>query len=144
MVFDYNNYISARDGHFRYHDAFAENSDKQITVAYRGPNLNVADDYSKTTSLEVMKKDQLQKLHDFGGVGKDYLFLLSWTLTPNVSTFFGGSIQVLAAEANQALPATISQLQEQEQPLPNIVYVDFINASVTSSIIQLNFPTKSL
>ena len=130
LVFDYPEHISARSGRFRYHDG----------SAYDGPNITVYDSYSKTTSLEKMRHDQLGKLDQYGGLGKDYLFLLSWTLTPDAGTFFTGSVKELAAEANPELSKVLADRRKQaDKPQPNIVYIDYLDASIAHSIIQCNF-----
>lgn len=130
LVFDYPEHTSARAGRFRYHDG----------ISYRGPNLSVCDSYSNTTSLERMKSDQLSKLDEYGGLGKDYLFLLSWTLTPNADTFFKGSVKKLAGEANPELEKVLAaRIDMPDKPKPNIVYVDYLNAKLAQSIIQCNF-----
>lgn len=139
LVFDYPEHISAREGHFRYHDAFREEGSGKKVAAYRGPNLSVGDSYTNTTDLEKMEKDQLSKLNEFGGLDKEYLFLLSWTLTPDAGTFFGGSIKELAEKANDALPEALSAQKAQGKPMPNIVYVDYVNVNTTRDIIQYNF-----
>lgn len=131
LVFDYPEHISARSGRFRYYDG----------AGYAGPNITVYDSYSKTTSLEKMKHDQLAKLDQYGGLGKDYLFLLSWTLTPDAGTFFkGSSVEELAKEANPALEKVLAERRHQPgHPQPNIVYIDYLDAAIARSIIQCNF-----
>ncbi|HWV33281.1 MAG TPA: hypothetical protein VN038_26665 [Dyadobacter sp.] len=130
LVFDYPEHLSARSGRFRYHDG----------AGYAGPNITVYDSYSKTTSLEKMKHDQLAKLDQYGGLGKDYLFLLSWTLTPDAGTFFTGSVKELAKEANPELDKVLGERRKQPDKLrPNIVYIDYLDAAIARSIIQCNF-----
>jgi 1-phosphatidylinositol phosphodiesterase len=140
LVFDYDENTSAKQGKFRYHDGFEEISDKQSLCKFRDPNLTVCDEYSKTSDLNTMEQDQIAKWNKFAGLGKERLFLLSWTLTPGVGTFFSGSIEALAAKANTALPKALElQIRDLNQPPPNIVYIDYVNKSTTSSIIQYNF-----
>ena len=130
LVFDYSEHISARSGRFRYHDG----------DAYAGPNITVYDSYSKTTSLEKMKHDQLAKLDQHGGLGKDYLFLLSWTLTPDAGTFLTSSVKELAEKANPELDRVLAERRNQtDKPQPNIVYIDYLDAQIARSIIQCNF-----
>jgi 1-phosphatidylinositol phosphodiesterase len=139
LVFDYPEYISAREGHFRYHDGFKIDSSGAEVAAYSGPNITVCDSYANTTDLKKMEENQLTKLNNSGGLGKEYLFLLSRTLTPDVGTFFGGSIKELAEKANDALPAALSNQKDQGKPMPNIVYIDYVNVNTTREIIQYNF-----
>ncbi|MDR6806579.1 1-phosphatidylinositol phosphodiesterase [Dyadobacter sp. BE34] len=131
LVFDYPEHISARSGRFRYHDG----------DAYAGPNITVYDSYSKTTSLEKMKHDQLAKLDQYGGLGKDYFFLLSWTLTPDAETFLrGSSVEELAEKANPELDKVLAEHRiRADKPQPNIVYIDYLDAPIARSIIQCNF-----
>lgn len=130
LVFDYPEHLSARSGRFRYHDG----------AGYAGPNITVYDSYSKTTSLEKMKHDQLAKLDQYGGLGRDYLFLLSWTLTPDAGTFFTGSVKELAEQANPELYKVLAERRAQpSKPRPNIVYIDYLDAAIARSIIQCNF-----
>lgn len=136
LTFDYPEHISARSARFRYRDAFTSG----LFQGYQGPNLTVYDVYTNTTALEKMKTDQLAKLDAYGGLGKDYFFLLSWTLTPDIGTFFEGSIEKLAAEANAALIPVLKALtNDPVKPRPNIVYIDYLNPQTARSIIQCNF-----
>ncbi|WP_146186471.1 phosphatidylinositol-specific phospholipase C domain-containing protein [Pedobacter sp. HMWF019] len=131
LVFDYPEHTGTRVGRFRYHDGFG---------GYSGPNITVCDSYSNTTSLEKMKQDQLAKLDTYGGLGKDYFFLLSWTLTPDIDTFFKSTIEKLAEFANPALEEVLAERMGQvDKPKPNIVYIDYLNAKTAQSIIQCNF-----
>lgn len=140
LVFDYPEHISARAARFRYHDGFNRDSSGVELVGYSGPNITVCDSYSNTTSLEKMKHDQLRKLDAYGGLGKDYFFLLSWTLTPNIDTFFKGSVKELAEEANLTLEEVLKErISEPDKPKPNIVYLDYLDAKTSQSIIQCNF-----
>lgn len=146
LAFDYPDYINVRQGHFRYHDGFQVDKSETVVLKLLGymPNITVCDSYSDTTDLKKMEKDQLGKLDKYGGLGKEYLFLLSWTLTPGVGTFFGGSIEELAAKANAALPDVLhQQIVVSGKPTPNIVYIDYVNAVTTKSIIQYNFKKQT-
>jgi len=139
LVFDYPEHISAREGHFRYHDGFEVDGSGNLTAEYKGPNITVCDAYSDTTDLNKMENNQLFKLNNFGGLGKEYLFLLSWTLTPNAGTFFGGSIKDLARMANRSLPTALQYQVKHDKPMPNIVYIDYVNEDISREIIQYNF-----
>jgi len=145
LVFDYPEYTGARVGRFRYHDGFDRDSSGVEVGGYRGPNITVCDSYSNTTSLKKMKQDQLAKLDAYGGLGKDYFFLLSWTLTPNAATFFDGSVEKLAGEANPALEEVLTErISQPDKPIPNIVYIDYLNVKTAQTIIQCNFQTSYL
>lgn len=140
LVFDYPEHINVRQGRFRYHDGFTGDSPSAEAGEYRGPNLTVCDSYSKTKSLDKMKKDQLAKLEKFGGLGKKYLFLLSWTLTPDAGTFFGGSVRQLAEEANKTLAGALEEhIVLSGKSKPNIVYIDYFDAATAQNIILYNF-----
>jgi len=139
LVFDYEEFIGVKYGRFRYHDGFQLDSSGSEVGAYRGPNITVCDSYSSTTNLTQMERDQLSKLNNYGGTGKEYLFLLSWTLTPDAGTFLGGSIRELAEKANRALLEVLRNQIEQGKPKPNIVYIDYVNENTTREIIQYNF-----
>lgn len=130
LVFDYPEHTGARAGRFRYRDG----------NSYQAPNLTVYDAYSHTTSLEKMRNDQLAKLDAYGGLGKEYLFLLSWTLTPDARTFFGGSVKDLADKANPALEQLLKErMGLPGKPMPNIAYIDYLNIQTAETIIQCNF-----
>lgn len=127
LAFDYDDYIDPATGRFRYAD----------WPGSANANLTVFDQYSDSSDYETMKRDQLAKWSQYGGQGKDYLFLLSWTLTASPP---GSTIQTLAAEANANLPGVLSnQILEAGASKPNIVYIDFVANPVTQSIIQYNF-----
>lgn len=124
-VFDdeYQSYIDSRKGFFRYFDGINN---------YGG--ITVYDNYSNTYDYSTMRNDQLNKLANFGGFYKPYLFLLSWTLTSN--GFY--SIEGLAEEANGNLPYELQYMYGNIQK-PNIIYLDYINSDIAEKIIQLNF-----
>lgn len=134
-LFSYAPKSSTTKGQFRYRDGLSLTSKP---CAYAGENLTVCDKYSNTTFYNQMEKEQLELWHKYAGVNKDYLFLLSWTLTSK-----GASIETLSKVAHSALPEVLyEQIVLNKKPLPNIVYLDFINKEVTQSIIQYNFRKK--
>ena len=140
LVFDYPEYISARSGRFRYYDEAKSIDPVHGEIISCDPNIRVYDAYSNTVSLEKMKQDQLTKLIAYGGLNKNYLFLLSWTLTPDSGTFLTSSIKNLAKEANRVLEELSSGYFRQANiPKPNIAYIDYVNEQTASSIIALNF-----
>lgn len=131
-VMDYDEGIDPAMGFFRFHDGF---NDKGI-CAYHGLNVTVCDLYSDTNSYEKMSADQITKWNNYAGFGKDYLFLLSWTLTTGSS----GSIRDLARVANDHLPEVLnSQININKKGKPNIVYIDFVNVATAREIINYNF-----
>jgi hypothetical protein len=105
--------------------------------------LTVFDSYSDTTDFNGMSNDQRSKLKQKGGLGQGYLFLLSWTLT-------GGTkgtrkpiydLEALSGMANPWVPHVMREALASAvdgAPLPNIVYLDFIDPFLCSSIIALN------
>lgn len=128
LVFDYDQYINPATGRFRYKDG---------SSAQPGANITVYDNYSETDDYNTMKNDQLQKWNEYARLNAGHLFLLSWTLT---STPPDPSIQTLAGEANSRLPDVLhDQIVVNKAPLPNIVYIDFMDNTVAASIIQYNF-----
>jgi len=138
LVFDYPEYINAETGRFRYMDG---------NVAKQDANITVFDEYSDSSKYDEMEIDQLKKWKANGGLGKGYFFLLSWTLTSNDPPF-SGSIESLAKEANSHLPSVLyKQIVISSWTKPNIVYIDYLNESVTKDIISYNLdgslPLKS-
>jgi len=127
LVFDYDDFISSGAGFFRYRDGTASKS---------GVNLTVFDEYSETASYVEMYQDQIGKLVKYGGLGRDYLFLLSWTLTPDSLS----GVETLAGIANQYLPDTLySELVLNEVNAPNIVFLDYLDQDLASAVILYNF-----
>ncbi|WP_323118291.1 PI-PLC domain-containing protein [Burkholderia alba] len=126
LVFDYDEYVSPADGRFRYYDGSSSRA-----------GLTVFDQYSNTESYSTMANDQLAKWQSHGGLGKGYLFLLSWTLTPQ--GVFSPTIASLADTANSNLSAVLSQTVGERRTKPNVVYVDFLNVEIGQVIIQYNF-----
>ncbi len=140
LVFDYPEHISARSGRFRYYDQHRITDPAPEQCSSCDPNISVYDLYSNTVSLEKMKQDQLDKLIAYGGLNKNYFFLLSWTLTPDSSTFLTSSIKNLAKEANRTLEELADEyLRLANIPKPNIAYIDYMNEQTARSIIALNF-----
>lgn len=130
-VFDYDEFISPSNGLYRFHDGFSGN-----VCSFRGENVTVCDSYSNTDSYQKMAEDQTKKWDQSAGLGRDYLFLLSWTLTAGI----GGSIRDLAQVANDHLPAVLdNQINTLKKQKPNIIYIDFVNVDTARTIIQYNF-----
>jgi len=128
LVFDYPEYIYQAGGFFRYMDGNSVQS---------GANMTVYDSYTGTTDYATMKADQLQKWTNYGGTGRGYLFLLSWTLTGNM---ISDTIADMANPANEKLATVLyDKIIGTNAPKPNIVYVDFMNSAVAQGIILFNY-----
>lgn len=134
IVFDYDNYIDTSTGRFRYKNSSSAQAEP-------GANLSVFEKYSDTDNYNDMKSDQLYKWKKYANFGANYLFLLSWTLTPK---WYSRSVESLASQANSGLPDVLyDQIINQGAKKPNIVYLDFADKVYAQSIIQYNFMTTS-
>jgi hypothetical protein len=98
-------------------------------------SLGVYDCYTDENDFSVMAPDQVKKLDNFGGYGKEYLFLLSWTLT-GMRTLF--NLQLLSATANAQMPQALHQIETGSKPLPNIVYLDWVDPYLCTRVIAVN------
>jgi len=134
IVLDYDEGIDPAHGFFRFRDGFVERK-KVWICGYRGLNMTVCDRYSDTSSYGKMSEDQIGKWNEYAGMGRDYLFLLSWTLTAGAE----GSIRELAHTANSNLPGVLSMQSALKKPKPNIVYIDYMNVEIARVIISYNF-----
>lgn len=131
MLYDYDQGVSPETGRFRYKDYT-----QPLPTA---TNIVVFDQYSDTDNYNTMAQDQVEKWTNYAGKGSAFLFLLSWTLTATKGPF-SGSVEELAAKANANLPDVLdTQINTNQLPLPNIVYIDFMNATTAAAIIQYNF-----
>ncbi|MCF6766548.1 hypothetical protein L3V82_12290 [Thiotrichales bacterium 19S3-7] len=127
--YDHDNLINPHLGTFSYSDYNPNN--KTINS-----NIAVYDQYSDKSNYNKMKTDQIDKLHQYGGLGQNYLFLLSWTLTGSISEL---DIKKLANTANEHLKDELHDLIiNQQYPKPNIVYIDFMSQELGKEIIQYN------
>lgn len=109
---------------------------------------NIFDDYSDSDSYESMKNDQIKKSRmNFRRAGK--LFLLSWTLTPqiprgpgDIKRFYDKDLHWLSRQANVSLPYYASRelvKYAAEGYGANILYVDFYrDAYVVETALMLN------
>jgi len=101
-----------------------------------GEGLRVYDHYSDKASPKDMIADQMAKLKNNGGWGQDYLFLLSFTLTGNISI---ADVEVLAtAVGNPWLAQNLAAMKAPGAKKPNVVYLDFIDPYLCRAIIALN------
>ena len=88
-----------------------------------------------------MVEDQNSKLQKFGGYGKNYLFLYSFTLTVQSALRASPqhySIELLGNISRALLPIQLKRMRDGELKKPNIVYYDFIDSWSCEAIIQLN------
>lgn len=104
--------------------------------------LRVYDSYSNTNLIDDMVEDQNRKLQNYGGLGKDYLFLYSFTLTVQSAIRLSPqhySIELLGNISRAKLPLQLQRMREGELKKPNIIYYDFVDSWSCSAIIQLNY-----
>lgn len=138
---DYESMLAPADGIFPYIDYGNEDTGKYI-----GPsdhrNLGVYDAYSHQSEFSVMQEDQRAKWATHGGYGKDYLFLLSWTLTGSTDNIL--DLDLLSAAANPQMPHALhtiaAAVERSSKGLPNIVYIDQVDPYLCKAIIDANDP----
>lgn len=127
----YNKYWKPIEGIFPYFDMQIKNaSDSDVKTPMS--RLYVYDHYSNDGTVEVMTQDQLPKLTNYGGHGKKYLFLLSWTLSG------GGSVSDIEVLAGMANPWISSFLNDHQPTRPNIVFLDFVDPYICKTVIATN------
>jgi len=97
-------------------------------------NLPVYDEYSDTNNFLIMANDQLEKFKKHGGFNQFFLFLLSWTCTPQGIN----NIEYMAYLANKALPGMLNGSIMTLGKLPNIVFIDFVDIGINQEIIKYN------
>jgi hypothetical protein len=127
----YDGHWNPAEGIFPYVDMpenNASNADVHITPTSR---LYVYDRFADAGTQSAMWKDQQGKLTNYGGPGKDYLFLLSWTLSGNVNV---SDIEVLAGITNPRLPKTLLGMTNK----PNIVFMDFLDPYLCGAVVAAN------
>ncbi|MBP2313218.1 hypothetical protein [Azospirillum soli] len=127
--YEYGPLVDPAEGIFRYTDITPDNLTGTI------PGLDVFDQYSDTDSLDDMRADQQKKLQEYGGYGKPYLFLMSWTLTGKFGKIL--DVQVLAGMANPWLPMFTTNARSGAIK-PNIIYYDYVNPYLCRCIIETN------
>ena len=106
-------------------------------------SLQVYDKYSDTDDYVKMSLDQINKCIQSGGLNKNYLFLLSWTLTQRP---LYSSIRDLASIAHKNLASAMDDLyalaagnnSEPSSKLPNIIYIDYVDHYHNYYIIMMN------
>lgn len=133
VVSSYEPFCNPEKGIMRYFDYSASGIDNKA-------NLTVFDEYSDSDDYITMRNNQVEKWAQYGVIGRKYLFLLSWTLTPKALDYITGlSIKDLAEYANGNLQSTLGEyIDKNKYSKPNIVYVDYINTTVAQSIIIYN------
>lgn len=97
--------------------------------------LTVYDNYANDGTYEEMSADQKTKVGKYAGLGQEFLFLLSWTITGGGAV---SDIEVLAGMANPWLPRELSALKKNGMHVPNIVYIDFVDPYLCRAILDLN------
>jgi 1-phosphatidylinositol phosphodiesterase len=138
---DDNSVPNAPNGIFKFS---AAGGDKVNTI---GENiLNVYDRFSNTSDYEKMQKDQFEKWKNNGGQGDTKLFLLSWTLTLDLSGVIAGAFdskysnESLAKKANPKLAEMLAEgINTNKYAKPNMVYLDYIYSALCKEIISYNF-----
>jgi hypothetical protein len=125
-----------REGFYVYRD-WSSGSEDDSTTPAQG-QATVFDEYSNTTDLGSMKREQLQLLANFDGKMKYNnrvpcdLFLLSWTLTPS------GGVGPASAPANRDLEQVLTLEPNKNDKIPNVLFVDYYERSrVTDIAVKL-------
>ena len=77
----HNSYRKPAEGIFSYFDMPKDNASDADVQIHPTSRLYVYDHYSNDGTYEKMLADQQPKLKNHGGRGKQYLFLLSWTVS---------------------------------------------------------------
>lgn len=136
-----------QSGVYQYSDYSPPSPPKGTTCGDRlGPvsgALSVYDKYSETNDVDLMRKDQLDKLDCAVNHGGD-LFLLSWTLTQSGVQASGCLIGVAAsiiALADKAVETIFPDLRGHvitSANVPNIVYMDVSPERATAACIDVN------
>lgn len=103
-------------------------------VSPTATGLQVFDHYADSDEYTTMVDDQTGLLGSYGGYGKDYLFLMSWTLTGKTGLL---DVQVLSTLCNPWLPQ-YTTLWRSQSPKPNIVFIDFVTPWLCNGIIAVN------
>lgn len=131
---EFSSLLSSSAGTYPYQDCGEEGTGNLL--APRGW-LTVYDVYSDTKSFADMKAKQDTRLANYGGLGRDFLFLYSWTLTGSGDL---RDLELLSRAANPQLPKRLREMVASGGPRPNIVYIDHVDPWLCSAIIALNQP----
>lgn len=135
-------------GIWRYTDFGNEDTGDFTAGTTRRGGLCVYDCYSNVNEFDLMAPEQCQQWDNYGwqksddSYGKQYLFLLSWTLTGKVGAIL--DLELLSRTANPQLPKALHQMaaavanNPTKKQMPNIVYLDYVEPHLCRSIIDMN------
>ena len=128
---------SATEGLFPYQDYGNEDTGADTPPA-SDACLGVYDAYAHNSEFAVMRTDQRKKWSHHKGHNKNYLFLLSWTLTGSTDNVL--DLDLLSNTANPQLPAELHTLgtHAARDGQPNIVYLDQVEPWICKAIIDRN------
>lgn len=106
---------------------------------YRADQLNPVNLYSNSNSLSNMALDQIGKLEQYRESPDSQMFLLSWTLTQQVTDMAKlTSIITLANQANNAIYAMVMPKVDKDT-FPNILYIDNIaDSNIAALAVAMN------
>lgn len=140
--------IKRVEGTWRYTDFGNEDTGAFTAGTARRGGLCVYDCYSNVNEFDLMGPQQYARWDKYGwqksddSYGKQYLFLLSWTLTGKGLAIL--DLELLSRTANPRLPKALHQMaaavakNPTKKQMPNIVYVDYVDAHLCRSIIDMN------
>ncbi len=140
--------MDGETGIWRYRDFGNEDTGEFTGGTAHRNGLCVYDCYSKANEFRLMGPQQCQRWDDYGwrksddSYGKQYLFLLSWTLTSEVFAIL--DLELLSRTANPQLPKALHQMaaavakNPTQKQMPNIVYLDYVEPHLCRSIIDMN------
>ncbi|WP_035058529.1 hypothetical protein [Andreprevotia chitinilytica] len=123
-------------GMYQYSDYAVENPKHTINTLPVGTGPTVFDLYADENAFADMQSNQQAKLTTYGGYGKEYLFLYSWTITGATGGVL--DLDLLSGTANAQLPKELHRLARGGGTLPNIVHVDQAEPYLCQAIIALN------
>lgn len=104
--------------------ALGKNATYKPKGVYKASKFSIYDSYSNTSSVDKMTKDQIKKMENNPPTSKR-LFLLSWTLTPNIfDVAFSQSIKSMATTANERLYYDVAK-EFKNNRYPTIILVDY-------------------
>ena len=134
----YGNLPSPSNGTFAYRDYGNEDSGA-FTPPANENCFGVYDSYTNTTGFPDMLSDQMDKFRRFAANDKNYLFLLSWTLTGYIPDQIM-DLTLLSNAANPQMPKALKDLPNVRPKVhPNIVYIDNVDPWLCTPIINLNY-----
>lgn len=140
--------IKRTEGTWLYTDFGNEDTGEFTAGTLRRGGLCVYDCYSKANEFRLMGPEQCKQWDDYGwqasadDYGKQYLFLLSWTLTSEIFAIV--DLELLSRTANPQLPKALHQMaaavrkNPTKKQMPNIAYIDYVEPHICRSIIAMN------